>query len=45
MHGRPIFFVLLGTMTFIYDYDYDYDGNSPNEDFGLCIIDMLYYIM
>ena len=25
MHGRPIFFVLPGTITFIYDYDYDYD--------------------
>jgi len=25
MHGRPIFFLLLGTITFIYNYDYDYD--------------------
>jgi len=24
MHGRPIFFVLPGTITLIYDYDYDY---------------------
>jgi len=23
MHGRPIFFVLPGTITLIYDYDYD----------------------
>jgi len=24
MHGRPIFFVLPGTITLIYDYDYDW---------------------
>jgi len=28
MHGRPIFFVLPGTITLIYDYDYDYDAIS-----------------
>jgi len=27
MHGRPIFFVLLGTITFIYDYDYDLNSS------------------